>query len=456
MRQLKIGTSSVRGVVGESLTPEMMVDFASAFGDYCNGGTVVIGRDTRQSSHMLRAAVLAGLLSTGCRVIDLEVAPTPVVSFAIRDLQAAGGLSITGSHNDIEWNALKFIGPDGALLNAVSSEELLDIYHAGSFQHVEWHELQGCENAPHLIDRYLDNLLAALDVKKIRAQNLRVAVDFCNGSGTQVVMNLLQKLGCSLLPLNEHPESEFAHSPAPTIKNMRQLSTLMPYLDADIGVAINIDGDRIGFVQANGAALSEEYSFPVIADYLLSRNPGPIVTNYSTSSMIDEVARKYQQPVVRTFIGEGHVIDKAFSEQAAIAGEGSGGIAVFPVVTAFDAFYSLGLILEAIAVTGESLQALAERLPVYSMRKGVLSCPPNLIYRVLEGVREHYTDFPADYSEGVRVEFPDAWLHVRASNTEPLLRVQVEAKQEDKSLKIFEEVMEVAQQIAFGRSLSWD
>ena len=455
MRQLKIGTSSVRGVVGESLTPEMIVDFAAAYGEYCDSGVVVIGRDTRQSSHMLRAAAISGLLSTGCRIVDLGVAPTPVVSFAIRDIQAAGGLSITGSHNDMQWNALKFIGADGALLNSVASEELLDLYHAGSFHHVEWYDLQGWEDAPQLLDRYLDHLLATIDVAKIRAQKLRVAVDFCNGSGTQVVTRLMQELGCTLLPLNEVEESEFAHPPAPTIKNMRQLSTLMRYLEADLGVALNIDGDRIGLVMSDGTALSEEYSFPIIADYLLSRNPGPIVTNYSTSAMIDEVARKYHQPVVRTFIGEGYVLDKAFSEQAVVAGEGSGGIAILPQVTTFDAFYSLALLLEAMAVTGESLQALAERLPVYFMRKGVLACPPNMIYQVLEGVREHFCNDTVDNSEGVMVKFADARMHVRASNTEPLLRIQVEAEKEERSLAIFEEVMEVAQQIAFGHSLSW-
>ena len=452
MRQLKIGTASVRGVVGESLTPEMIVNFASAFGDYCDGGTVVIGRDTRQSSHMLRAAVLTSLISSGSRVIDVGVAPTPFVSFVIRHLHAAGGISITGSHNDIHWNALKFLGPDGALLNAVASEELLDIYHAGAFTHASWDHLQGWEAASDLLDAYLTHLLAALDVESIRRQHLRVAVDFCNGTGFAVVSRLLEALGCTLLPLNEEAESDFAHPPAPTVKNMRQLAALMRYVEADIGVAINIDGDRIGLVTANGTPLSEEYSFPLVAEYMLSRRPGPVVTNFSTSGMIDEVARNFAQPVQRTFIGEGHVLDKAFSERAVIAGEGSGGIAVLPVTTAFDAFYALGLLLEAMSVTGESLQGLADRLPVLTMRKGALACPPNLIYQVLEGVREHYREFPADYREGVRVDFPDAWLHVRASNTEPLLRVVVEAGEETRANTLFDDVMDMAQEIAFGQA----
>jgi phosphomannomutase len=452
MRQLKIGVSSVRGVVGDPLTPEMIVDFACAYGTYCDGGTVVIGRDARQSSVMLRAAVLSSLLSTGCRVVDLGLAPTPLVSFAVRDAGYAGGISITGSHNDISWNALKFIAADGTLLNAVASEEVLDIYHAAAFTRATWEQLQGCEQAPDLQDRYLQHLLASLEVEQIRARRFRVAVDFCNGTGYPVVSHLLEALGCTLIPLNEVAGSDFAHPPAPSAQNMRQLAALLRYLDADLGVALNIDGDRIGFVTASGLALSEECSFPIIADYLLSRRPGPVVTNLSTSRMIEGVARRYGQPTIRTLIGEGYVIDKALAEHAIVAGEGSGGVAAPPFAHTFDAFQNLGVILEAMAVTGESLQALADRLPRYCIRKGVLACPPNLVYQVLDGFRAQYAGQSLDLSEGVRVEWADAWLHLRASNTEPLLRLIVEAESPARADSLFEEVMAQAHRMAFGHA----
>jgi phosphomannomutase len=170
MRELKIGTSWVRGVVGEALNPELVVDFACAFGTWGDGGPVVIGRDTRSSSPMLRSAVVSGLLSTGCEVIDLGICPSPLVSFAVRDLGAAGGICITGSHNDARWNALKFVGPDGVLLNAVKSEELLDIYHAAGFLTASWEELRPVTEAPDVVDRYEEQILASLDAEAIRAR----------------------------------------------------------------------------------------------------------------------------------------------------------------------------------------------------------------------------------------------------------------------------------------------
>jgi phosphomannomutase len=460
MRQLKIGTSSVRGVVSEPLTPELIVDFACAFGTYCDGGAVVIGRDTRQSSVMLRAAALSSLLSTGCRVIDLGVCPTPLVSFAVRTLGAAGSLSITGSHNDARWNALKFLGPDGALLNALSSEEVMDIYHAADFTQVPWDRLQPWAPADDLAEAYVAHLCAALDVERIRRQGLRVAVDFCNGTGAPLMARFLHELGCTLIPLNEEPGSEFAHPPAPSAANMRQLGALLRYLEADLGAAINIDGDRIGFVTAAGTPLSEEHTLPLVADYLLGRRAARaeesgyrgVVTNLSTSRMVDEVARTYGQPVVRTLIGEGHVVDRAQTERALLAGEGSGGVAVLPTAAAFDGFLTLGLVLEAIAATGESLQQLVDRLPQFYMRKGSIACPPDLVYQVLEGFRAAYAAQPSDRTEGIRVEWDDAWVHIRASNTEPLLRVIVEANDATRADRLFDEVMSHAHRVAFGNA----
>ncbi len=450
MRQLKIGTSSVRGVVGESLTPELLVDFASAFGAYCDGGTVVIGRDTRRSSAMLRAAALSSLLAAGCHVLDLGVAPTPLVSFAVRALGAAGGLSITGSHNDARWNAFKFLGPDGALLNAVNTEELLDIYHARDFIRVPWDGLRGWEPAPDdLLPRYLARLLAALDVAAIRARRFRVAVDFCNGAGLPVVARLLEELGCALIPLNEEPDGVFAHAPAPTAANMRQLAALMKHLTVDLGAAINIDGDRIGFVTADGEPLTEEHTLPLVAAHVLSRQPGPVVTNLSTSRMVEAAADAAGQPVIRTMIGEGHVMGRALAERAALAGEGSGGVALLPAAATFDAFLTLGLVLEAMAASDESLAALAGRLPRSAMRKGTVACPPNLVYHVLEGFHEHYQRARLDLTEGVRAAWHNGWIHVRASNTEPLVRIVAEADTEERAEEMFENAMTFANQAAF-------
>jgi phosphomannomutase len=399
---------------------------------------------------MLHAAVLSGLLSTGCEVVDLGISPSPVISFAVRELGAGGGIAITGSHNDVRWNALKFFGADGALLNAVKSEELLDIYHASAFLTAGWQSLHPLATDPGIVDRYLEHLLAALDTESIRARKFRIAVDSCNGACGPVAARFAQALGCTLYALNEEPSAAFAHAPAPSQENMRQLAALMRCLDADLGASINVDGDRIGFVDAAGTALSEEYSFPLAALMRLSRRPGLVVTNLSTSGMIDQVAAMYGQPVQRTFVGEGYVMDYGVSEGAVLVGEGSGGVAMLPVTMTFDALLTLGMLLEAMATAGATLAELAAQLPPTSMRKGELACPPDQIYRAIESFRMRFADRSPDRTDGIRITWPDAWMHVRASNTEPLLRVIVESDSAQRADDLFEDAMTFARRTAFG------
>ena len=450
LRELKIGASGVRGVVGDALTPELIVNFACAFGTWCGAGPVVIGRDTRRSSTAFRAAVVSGLLSTGCRVIDLGVSPTPLVSFAIRDLGASGGIVITGSHNDASWNALKFFGPDGALLNAAKNSELLDVYHGAAFELATWDRLTPVETASGLEERYLEYLASALDIDLIRERRFKVAVDFTNGACGAIASRFLESLDCTLLPVNAEPSGEFAHPPAPTAANMRQLATLAPLFEADLGAALNVDGDRIGFVTGEGTALSEEYSLPLVVAPRLRRRPGPVVTSYSTSGMVEALARSHGQRVIRGPVGESHIVDLGLTEEAVIAGEGSGGIAVLPLGVAYDGLLALGLVLEEMATSGRSLAELVGGLPKLFMRKQELPCPPTLVYRVIERFRRHHAGDAPDCTDGVRLSWDDAWLHVRASGTEPLLRIIAEAPTRERAEALVDEAAVFARRITFG------
>lgn len=439
MRALKISTSWVRGVVGDALTPELIVRFACAFGTWAEGGPLVIARDTRVSSPMLRAAVVAGLMSTGCDVMDLGVCPTPLLSFAVRDLGCAGGISITGSHNDEDWNALKFAGPDGVLLNAAKGEELLDIYHESAFAAASSGRLFLVDESSPSRDRYLEFLLACLDGAMIRARNFTVAADFCNGACAGMASRFLRKLNCTIVPLNAEPSSRFAHSPAPAPANMGDLARAVVETKADLGAAINIDGDRVAFVLADGGPLSEEQTLPLAALNRLARRPGLTVTNLSTSRMIDTLARHFGQSVLRAPVGESHVMDRALGHDAVLAGEGSGGVAALPASMTFDSLLTLGMVLETMAGDGAALAELAGRLPRYEMRKGKYPCRPDQAYRALESFRSYFDVLAPDYSDGVRVEWHDAWLHVRFSNTEPLLRVIVEAEEGPRADALFAE-----------------
>lgn len=447
MRELKISASGVRGIVGDALTPEVVIDFASALGAWAEGGPVALARDPRRSSPMLRAAAVAGLAACGCEIIDLGICSTPLLSFAVRELGCAAGIGITGSHNDAAWNALKFLGPDGMLLDAVKGEELLDIYHAAAFP-------TGMPCVPvrtidrrALADRYVDHLLACLDVEAVRAAAWKAAVDFCNGTCAENATALLEKLGCTLMPLHAQADGSFAHPPEPVPVHMHELARYTKETGADIGAAINIDGDRIAFVLPGGAPLSEECTLPLAALGRLARRPGTIVTNWSTSRMIDIVAQRAGCGVLRAPVGESRVIGRGLDEDAVLAGEGSGGVAILPASMTFDALLALGMVLEAMSAAG-GLRRLAEQLPHLEMRKGKVPCPPARAYAVLEHFRHVLSDHAPDISDGVRVAWDDAWLHVRVSNTEPLVRVIVEAECARRADELFADAMAVARRAA--------
>jgi phosphomannomutase len=273
-------------------------------------------------------------------------------------------------------------------------------------------------------------------------------MDFCNGACSALANGLMRELGCTLMPVNAEAKPLFAHPPAPTPANMGDLVACMRSYPGDLGAAVNIDGDRIAFATAECFPLSEEYTLPLAALGRLSRRLGPIVTNRSTSRMIDDVARSHGAPVIRTFVGESYVMDRGLEEGAVLAGEGSGGVGALPATTTFDALITLGIVLETMASSDSSLSALAGRLPNLSMRKGELPCQPDQAYRMLDHFRTVHEGRQPDCADGIRVEWDDASLHVRVSSTEPLLRVIVEADSEERADTLFEETMVAARRAA--------
>lgn len=284
MKPLKIGISGVRGIVGETFTPEIVVNFAQAFGTYLDGARILVCRDTRKSGEMLRAAVGAGLLASGCEVIDLGVCPTPSLQLAIRHFDAQGGISITAGHNPAEWNALKFVRGDGLYLNAMQAEELLDIYHQGEFAKALWSRIHTKIKTEDALENHLECLRRAFDTEAIRARNLKVAVDCCNGACSSVSPRWLRTLGCEVLIINDDPRASFPHNPEPKIETMAQLRAVVRAGHADIGFAHDADGERLGIVSERGEPLSEETTFALAADIELSRRAGVAVTNTSRAA----------------------------------------------------------------------------------------------------------------------------------------------------------------------------
>ena len=430
MKPLKIGITGVRGIVGETFTPEVAVGFAQAFGTYLDGGRILVCRDTRPSGPMVRAAVVAGLLATGCEVIDLGVCPTPSLQLAVTWLKADGGIAITAGHNPSPWNALKFVRADGLYLNSMQGEELLDIFHQAEFSKATWKQIKPTISQQDAIEHHIELLKNAFDVEAIANRRLKVAVDCCNGACSRLIPRWLQELGCTVVAINDDPRANFPHAPEPTPRTMAQLSAVVKAGNADIGFAHDADGERLGIVTEIGEPLSEELTFALATRIRLAEKPGTIVTNVSTTIAVDQIASRYGSSVVRTQVGQTYISEAMIEHGAVLGGEGSGGVSVPELHATHDSAAAVGLILEGLARSGRPLSELVNELPRLTMLKHNVSVEPNRLYSVLQNFRltVEREQLSADLTDGIRVTFGEGWIHVRASNTESMIRVIVEAE----------------------------
>jgi phosphomannomutase len=429
MKPLKIGISGVRGVVGETFTPELVVGFAQAFGTYLGPGRVLVCRDTRPSGPMVAAAVMSGLLATGCDVVDLGVCPTPSMQLAVRWLGAHGGISITAGHNPAQWNALKFVRDDGLYLTPPQAEELLDIFHQARFEQATWDRIRSRVEPGEAIQHHLDVLTASFDVAATRGRRLKVAVDCCNGSCSLLAPRWLAELGCEVLAINDDPSMPFPHAPEPKPETMGQVRALVKAGRADIGLLHDADGERLGLVDETGRALSEECTLALATDVALRSRVGPVVTNVSTSMVIDRIAARHGATVVRTAVGQAHISEAILEHGAVIGGEGNGAVAVPRIQASHDSAATTGLILGHLASVNVPLSVLVAALPQLVMIKEHVAVEPSVIYSALQDFRERVEGEPGltlDLTDGVKVAVSGGWVHVRASNTESMIRLIVE------------------------------
>lgn len=436
MKPLKIGITGVRGIVGETLTPELIVEFAQAFGTYLDTGRILICRDTRPSGLMVRSAVLAGLLASGCEVIDLGICPTPSLQLAVAKYQANGGISITAGHNPSNWNALKFVRGDGLYLNAMQAEELLDIYHQGEFDKAEWHKIHTNIETRDAMEHHIQVLQRTFEVAAIRARSLTVAVDCCNGACALFTPRWLESLGCTVLAINDDIAAPFPHNPEPKRETMAQLRAVVKAGHADIGFALDANGERLGIVTETGEPLSEELTLAMATDIRLQQKSGPVVTHISTSSVIERIAARYGASVIRTPVGQSYISEAMLEHQAVIGGEGNGAVVIPTVHYTNDSAAAMGLILEHLAQTGKRISEVAANIPPSVMLKRYLPIEPQLLFSKLNDVRKEIADAHAeevDVRDGIKLSWPDGWLHIRASNTESMLRVIAEAGDEQRA-----------------------
>jgi len=438
---LMISISGVRGIVGKSLTPELVARLGQAFGTYLRGGRVVVGRDTRVSGEMVKHAVLGGLISAGCQVLDVGVVATPTATLMIEELKADGGVVITASHNPVEWNALKFFRADGVYLNAAEGRDLLNIYYGGDYVKKPWDGLRPVEPVSDAESHHVDKVLSVLDIEKIKARQFKVALDCCNGAGVGVSLRLLRSLGCHVAPIHCTPDGLFPHTPEPNFVNLQDLCRFTKDSSADIGFATDPDADRIAVVSEQGDFLGEELSLALSAQYALRKRgirDGVVVINISTSRVTEDVAHAAGCRVVRTAVGEVNVSEKMEELKAAFGGEGNGGVIDPLVHYGRDAIVGMGLILEYLAEAGQPTSALAAQMPKWHMIKSKIDSASAQSREIIRRLKENPGPARLNTEDGLRLDWEDRWVHLRASNTEPVMRIIAESRVEGEARELIE------------------
>jgi phosphomannomutase len=439
---LKISISGVRGVIGQSLTPTLLTRFAQAFGTHTGSGTVVVGRDPRTSGEMVKHAVIAGILSSGGRVVDIGVCPVPTVQLQVRRRKASGGIAITASHNPAEWNALKFIGSNGLFLDGGQARELLDIYHQGEYTKVSGEELRTVEEVDGATDAHIKAIIDAVGPLPSSKRRLKVVLDSCNGAGSIVGPKLLEALGAEVIPINVTPDGSFPRPAEPVPENLGDLCAAVKQHGADVGFAQDMDADRLAIVSEQGIAIGEDYTLVLATLHVLALQPGPVVANLSTTSALADVANKFGCPLFLTKIGEVNVTDKMQQANAVIGGEGNGGV-IYPRINfARDSLVGMALVLHLLADSGKTITELLDQFPRYTVVKEKMVCPSEKIPAVLKMLRQEYEKFPLDTRDGVKVTLPEGWFLVRGSNTEPIVRVVAESQSESQAREIVARVYE--------------
>ncbi|HEX8716680.1 MAG TPA: phosphoglucosamine mutase [Gemmatimonadaceae bacterium] len=430
-----VSVSGVRGRVGEALTPEVVTRFAAGFGAWARsaGGsrTIVVGRDSRVSGPMFHHATIAALQSVGCDIVDVGLAPTPTIQLAVEYHHAAGGLAITASHNPIEWNALKFIGPSGLFLDGAEAAAMRRVVD-GIIPRAGWDSLGVVHSDSAAIERHIERVLALpfIDVAGIRARRFKVALDCVRGAGGAILPALLDRFGCNVSAINLETDGRFPRPPEPVAANLGELEQLVRTSGADIGFATDPDGDRLAIVSDEGVAIGEDWTLALAARLALRYRPGPIVANLSTSRIVDDIAAEAGTHVVRAPVGEVNVAVRMRKEGAAIGGEGNGGVILSEVHLGRDAPVGVALLLQMLREDGRPLSATIAGYPRYAIVKDKLDGPNASLESVYQSLRAAFPTAEADTQDGLRLSWTDRWVHVRPSGTEPIVRVIAEAPTE--------------------------
>lgn len=429
--------SGIRGTIGgkagDNLTPIDIVECTAAFGYWIKQEgapmTVVIGRDGRISGALVSSLVAQTLVSLGFEVVDLGLSTTPTVEMAVPAFKAGAGIIVTASHNPKQWNALKFLNQNGEFISKKDGETLLQLLSEGAITFNEVDELGAYRKEEGYLERHMEQIFAlpAVDLATVRAKSFKVVVDAVNSTGALSVPPMLERMGCEVVLINGEITGQFAHNPEPLPKNLQQLSAAVVSHKADLGIAVDPDVDRLAFVNEDGTMFGEEYTLVAVADYMLSQNPGSTVSNLSSTRALRDVTEQHGGTYYASAVGEVNVVEKMKEVNAVIGGEGNGGIIVPELHYGRDALAGIALFLSHLAKTGKTMSALRASYPTYEMVKDKIALDPSIdLVNLLDKLETAHKDDPYNTIDGLKIDFPDSWVHLRKSNTEPIIRIYAE------------------------------
>lgn len=445
---LMISVSGIRGIFGTDLTPENLARFTAAYGTWLKGGTVVLGRDSRVTGELCEHIVASTLASVGCNVIKAGIVPTPTVAMGVLRHKADGGIIISASHNPAEWNALKLLNNTSEFMDAEQGKAMIEIAEKGEFSYKKYDEIGTITEDNDLLDYHISKILELpfINADTIKAANLSVAVDAVNGAGSDAVPLLLDKLGVSQThKIHCTPNGLFPHNPEPLPEHLTEICELVKSSGADIGVVTDPDADRLALVDNNGKLFGEEYTQASVFDFILSKNAGSAATNLSSSRVADDIAEKHGQKCHRSAVGEINVVKKMQEYDAVVGGEGSGGVIVPALHHGRDALVGIACVLQQLAEFDGSSSDYRASLPNYFMSKSKIQLAElgKNADDVLTMVNNHYSELNPNTVDGVKVDFEEGWVHLRKSNTEPIIRIYSEGTSPEAAQAFAQKVKEL-------------
>ena len=443
MSKLMVSVSGVRGIFGKSITPEIAMNFAAHFGILSKRGKIIVGRDSRTTGPAMFHAIVSGLLSVGCDVVDLGIVSTPTVLLSVEDSDADGGISITASHNPAQWNAMKFVGKNGMFLFPEKASEFIASLDE-PIEYTSWENMGELSFDSAASERHLNKILKIpyLNIDEIKAKKFKVVIDCVNGAGGVIAPELLRRLGCEVIELNCETTGHFAHTPEPLNKNLKQLEDRVKKYKADIGFATDPDVDRLSVVSEKGECIGEELSLLLSEKFVLSKKKGDIVTNLSSSMASEDIANIFGVKVHRTKVGEINVGKKMMELKSPIGGEGNGGVICPEVHFTRDAPAGMALILGYLAETNKSVSELAVEIPKYYFAKDKIKVDPAKLDDIMGKVPQTFAEYKLDRTDGIKVLGDNFWIHIRKSGTEPIIRVYVESETPQRSEELCKNTIE--------------